>query len=503
MNKKGLDSTVARHIIESLGSNGTPPEWGVSLYSVGLEPYLDLVREDYLQTFVRDDGGATFKLVVGTYGGGKTHFLYAIREEAWAEDFVVSYVVLSPEETPFSDLSLVYRSVAKNMMPPLTPRELMDGGERGLSAFLHRWYTRLTDLACEQTSDEKEQDSVFEDLLGSATRDLENQNFLRAIQAAMRALRANDDETYQLALQWLLGEGYDHSRHSEMGILRKQDRSQAFSLLRSLVQLSRNAGFAGLVILFDEAEIVPSMSSRAKDLLLSNLREVVDACAQHSFRNVMIFYAVPNESFLEGRAAVYEALKQRLATVFDIFNPTGVRIDLEQLEGEPEEILADLGDRLRFIYQTAFRCILHEKKSKEGLRQMARKAYELRFGDIGYKRLFVQGAVRYLHLLRRKPDLEIDEDQADLLLQGEAVKLCTLGQRSSTPVMVVESSRPFETVALRLGFASTTRWCCGVEPPNCGLNSSAPRPRVKIASWMRPRRSLTESWEIRSARNPP
>jgi hypothetical protein len=273
-----------------------------------------------------------------------------------------------------------------------------------------------------QSSDEKDQKGIFADLLGSAIRDLESQNFLQAIQAAMNALYEDDNETYQLALQWLLGEGYDHSKHGELGILRKQDRSQAFSLLRSLIQLTRNAGFSGLVILFDEAEIVPSMSSRAKDLLLSNLREIVDACAQHSFRNVMIFYAVPNESFLEGRAAVYEALKQRLATVFDVFNPTGVRIDLEQLEGEPEEILADLGDRLRFIYQTAFRCILHEKKTKDGLKQLARKAYELRFGDIGYKRLYVQGAVRYLHLIRRQPDLELDADNADLLLQGEAIR---------------------------------------------------------------------------------
>ena len=58
---KGLDSTIARRIMENLGSNGTPPEWGVGLYSVGLEPYMQIIREDYLQTFVREDGGATFK----------------------------------------------------------------------------------------------------------------------------------------------------------------------------------------------------------------------------------------------------------------------------------------------------------------------------------------------------------------------------------------------------------------------------------------------------------
>lgn len=420
---KGLDGRLARHIVEQLGSNGTPPEWGVSLYSVGLEPYLEVLREDYLRTFISDDGGATFKLVVGAYGGGKTHFLYAMREEAWNEGFAVSYVVLSPEETPFSDLSLVYRSVARNLTPPLSPAELMEGSERGLGAFLQRWYAHLDETVSEQAKgDEAVATELFDDLLGSATRDLENTNFARAIRAAVRGLRDRDDETYTLALQWLLGEGYDHGRHGELGILQRVDRSQAFSMLRSLVQLVRAVGHAGLVILFDEAELVPSMSSRAKDLLLSNLREIIDECAHHAFRHVMIFYAVPNESFLEGRAAVYEALKQRLASVFDIFNPTGVRIDLEQLEGDPEELLAGLGERLRHVYQTAHRCILNDKQVAGGMEALARKAYELRFGDIGYKRVFVQGAVRFLHLVRRRPELEIGPDEADLLLRGEALK---------------------------------------------------------------------------------
>jgi len=419
---KGLDSTIARRIMENLGSNGTPPEWGVGLYSVGLEPYMQIIREDYLQTFVRDDGGATFKLVLGAYGGGKTHFLYTIREEAWHEGFAVSYVVLSPEETPFSDLSLVYRSVARNIMPPLTPAELISGRERGLASFIRRWYLRLADEVKEAGLKGDAAEEFFEDLLHSRTSDLENSNFMHAVQGAAKALRKKDEASFNLALQWLLGEGYDSSKHSAMGILQRVDRSQSFSLLRSLIQFARAVDYAGLVILFDEAEIVPSMSSRAKDLMLSNLRELIDECAHHSFRNVMIFYAVPSESFLEGRAAVYEALKQRLASVFDIFNPSGVRIDLEQLEGDPVEILCELGDRLRMIYQTAFGCILNDGKAVEGIGALAQKAYELRFGDIGYKRVFVQGCVRFFHLLRRKPEASIGLDEADLLLQGEPLR---------------------------------------------------------------------------------
>lgn len=418
---QAIDRKIARHIVETLGSNGTPPEWGVGLYSVGLSAYIDIIREDYLQTFIREDGGSTFKLVVGAYGGGKTHFLYTVREEAWSEGFAVAYVTLSPSETPFADLALVYRSIARNILPPLSPDELIAGAERGLSAYIQRWYQRVSEGAKEQAQEKDAQDQLFEDLLSSATRDLENTNFARAIVAAMRGLHKNNADQFTLAMQWLLGEGYDHRKHGELGILQKPDRSEAFSMLRSLSQLVRSAGHSGLVILFDEAEIMPSMGRRSKDLLLSNLRELVDECGHHTFRNAMVFYAVPSESFLEGRAAVYEALKQRLASVFDVFNPTGVRIDLEQLGGDPEQLLADLGERLRFIYQTAYQCILNEKSVSEGLEHLSKKAYELRFGDIGYKRLFVQGAIRYLHLLRKKPDVLFGPDEADLLLHGESL----------------------------------------------------------------------------------
>ncbi len=54
---------------------------------------LDAIKEEYLATFIKD-GGSSFKLVVGIYGGGKTHFLYCVRDAGWAQHFAVSYVSL-------------------------------------------------------------------------------------------------------------------------------------------------------------------------------------------------------------------------------------------------------------------------------------------------------------------------------------------------------------------------------------------------------------------------
>jgi len=64
-----LERKIARRIIETVGSFGTPPEWGFQYFTVGLEDYLNLIEEEYLKTFIKDDGGSTFKLVIGAYGG--------------------------------------------------------------------------------------------------------------------------------------------------------------------------------------------------------------------------------------------------------------------------------------------------------------------------------------------------------------------------------------------------------------------------------------------------
>ena len=97
---------AARRIIETVGSSGTPPEWGFQYFTSGLEPYLTVLEQDYLSSYLRQ-GGATFKLLVGTYGGGKTHFLYNVRALGWNHGFPVAYVTLSPEASPFHRLDKV------------------------------------------------------------------------------------------------------------------------------------------------------------------------------------------------------------------------------------------------------------------------------------------------------------------------------------------------------------------------------------------------------------
>ena len=412
----GLTQSTARQIIERVGSSGAPPEWGFQFFTAGLDLYLKVLEEDYLKGFIRQ-GGASFKMVIGAYGGGKTHFLYSVRELAWKNNFLVSYCALSPEESPFHRLDKVYKTVVQNLMYPLTPEELFSGGHKGIEAFLNVLYQDARKSFAGKATDEMLVKRL-KDYAADFTKGIESVNFTRAVREAFISLAEGNDRDFEDLMQWIKVDGYDRHVHRRFGILQPIDKGQAFSTLRSLIQWIRNLKYNGLVILLDEAEQVPSLTSKQRELMLSNIRELIDECGHAAFKNVMIFYAIPTLAFFEGKSGVYEALKQRIATVFDFYNPTGVKINLERLEYEPEVLLKEIGRKLIHIYETAFKTSLPGEKCEDAIGKIAHAAYEQRFGDIGYKRLFVQGLVRGLHFIRHDPSAQINEPWAFDMVQG-------------------------------------------------------------------------------------
>jgi hypothetical protein len=322
----------------------------------------------------------------------------------------VAYVPLSKDETPFHRMELVYAAVARTIAPPQGPEVLAEGGRRGLGAVIEQLAVKLKDLKPEAL------DAEIEGRLST----IENLGFLQAMRKALNYAATGDSRNLEKVLGFLMGQDFDRKFLRNLGLSRGIDRSNAFSMLRSLVQFLRAFDYRGLVVLFDEAELLPSLSSREKQNLLANLRELVDSCGNNQFQNVMFFYAVPDYSFFDGKLNVYEALKQRLGSVFDFDNPTGVAIELERTLGDPETALRLIGKRLLTIYETAYEWKAPADMEPQ-IQQLAKEAFRRRGGEIGYKRLFVKSAVRLFHGARAGKLLNATaEELAELLLQGGA-----------------------------------------------------------------------------------
>ncbi len=168
MDELDLNPKLAKVIVHKLGSSGTPPEIGVEYFNVGLEPYIKVIENEYFEDILKYNL-SSFKLIVGNYGGGKSHFLYLIRNLAWKHNYATSYVSLSATECPFDRLELVYKSIALNIISPLNPYNMLKSWEIGIEALLRNWY--------EQVKEEKNFISLI--------KNLESTSFVNAIKGAL------------------------------------------------------------------------------------------------------------------------------------------------------------------------------------------------------------------------------------------------------------------------------------------------------------------------------
>jgi hypothetical protein len=285
---------LARQIIETLGQSGTPMSKGVSYYNAGNESLLTAIDTHYLGSYL-SDGGAVFKLVVGDYGSGKSHFLYCVRDRAWQRNFAVSKVDLSPKESPYDDQRRVYGAVASSVVW----HELgsMSEDERGLTRFLEGTLRRLVnphgvDLEEAGTEEIPEVRAFLQTL---ATTSIDSLSFHKAVQGYFHALLRGQERRLESLERWLHGEEVspeDMRDLRSIGVTEKINKNNAFKMLRSLCQTVRVLGYTGLALLFDEGDRMLSIGGKAEKTATDNLREVIDRCRE-DLPGALFMYAVP------------------------------------------------------------------------------------------------------------------------------------------------------------------------------------------------------------------
>jgi len=394
MQSKTLKQNLAKAVIHKLGNFGTPPEFGIEYFSVGVDNYLRVIEDEYLKGILKFNL-SSFKLITGNYGGGKTHFLYLVRNIGWRNDYVTSYVTLSPTECPFDRLELVYKQVVLNLRIPVNDDKWEEPWNLGIDHLLRNWVRSA------------------EGNVLSRIRNFESSSFTNAVKAAVTNLLSEDEEGFDEVIQWLKGDDLPRDLKLRYRISERVDRSNAFRMLRSLVQFVSSLGYSGLLLLFDEAERGMSISSaRDKRRALDNLRQLVDECGNARLPGAMFFYAIPDENLLlEGSGGVYEALKQRLRSSFTRINPMGVKINLEDIGVSAKDFLSELGSKLATVFEIAYDHHLDTEIRDQSLKNMIEAALEFQTLDVSYRRIFVIGVIEIFHRLKDRAAV-IHRDEA-------------------------------------------------------------------------------------------
>jgi bacteriophage exclusion system BrxC/D-like protein len=421
---------LARQIIDVLGQSGTPLSKGVSYYNVGNESLLSAIDTHYLSSYLAD-GGAVFKLVVGDYGSGKSHFLYCLRDRAWERNFAVSKVDLSPNESPYNDQRRVYAAVASSIIW----HELGDLGEdeRGLTRFLEGTLRRIMtphsfDLEDPGAAELPDMRALLQTL---AMTPVDSLSFHKAIQGYINAAMRGQELRQEALGRWLQGEEVspeDMRDLRSIGVTEKINKNNAFKMLRSLCQVVRALGYSGLALLFDEGDRMLSVGGRSEKVATDNLREVIDRCRE-DLPGAMFVYAVP-PVFIHEIVPRYPALQQRVQspTYFSRSNPFSPQINLDRLDIPEGELLTQIGQRLLPIFEAAYDVGLDPDAQAANIAVFAEAACNS-YLAISHRRLFIKALVTEWYRQKEEGQRAVDLEYAASAIRGESEYLMAGAQQ--------------------------------------------------------------------------
>lgn len=416
---------LASRIIHTLGQYGTPPPQGASYYTVGIDSTLDALDKHYLSSYL-PEGGATFKLVVGDYGSGKSHFLYCLRDRAWERRFAVSIVDLSPRECPYDDQKKVYSAVARS----LTWRDADESRTKsGLADFLQRV---LDDIVTRHgiplgSEEALELDEVHVLLESFSNAPIDDTSYRYAVMHYLEAVLRGDVAQQELLTQWLHGEELNTESMSalrRLNVTQKLSRSNAFKMLRSLAQSVRALGFNGVCFLFDEMDRQLSLSKRAMSNITDNLREVIDRTRDELPGTLFVYAVVPD--FVRDVVPKYEALRQRIQVnqerYFSDVNPFSPQISLERLDMEEQPLLVEIAKRLKPIFELACDARLNDALQAHNAQALAKAALELRVST-NDRRIFVKALIGEWYRQLREGEVQLSAEQASELVGRSAQEI--------------------------------------------------------------------------------
>lgn len=345
-----LTSALARDIVAALRS-GAVPRSGLEHFATGLDRLLPIIGSE-LDEVAEGAGRGRSKWIRGEYGSGKTFATRLICARARDKRFATTEVQISINDTPLHHLETVYR----RMMERLTTAA---HGEGALRAIVDAWLYEVGEEVIRLKGVE-EDDPQFAELVDArleeklAELSTRNPAFSLVLRAYNRALQAGDFNTAQGLIAWLGGQPHvDRTITTKAGVRGTVDGQAALTFLRGILQLLRQSGYCGLVVVLDEVETIQRMQpAAAREKSLNALRQIVDMLANDELPGLYLLVTGTPAFFddykgIKGLAPLY----QRIAPRFED-DPKHDNLKLPQVRLPTFDTgrLLEVGRRVRDLY---------------------------------------------------------------------------------------------------------------------------------------------------------
>jgi hypothetical protein len=334
---------------------GVVPRVGQHLIQVGRSRELEALLADMQRI---SEGGATFRLIIGEYGSGKTFFLNLVRAVGLEKKLVVSACDLNPDRRLHATGGQA-RSLYAELMRNISTRTKPDGG--ALPAIVEKF---VASVASEARKSGTSANDVIHQRLDILSELVGGYDFATVIAAYWEGFDSGRDELKSNAIRWLRGEFSTRTdARKALGVRTFIDDAAIYDQLKLLARFVRLAGYSGLLICLDElVNLYKLANTQARNSNYEQILRILNDVLQNPPQGLGFVLGGTPDFLLDTRRGLYsyEALQSRLAeNTFardGLVDFTGPVIRLAALS--PEEYLVLLhnirnvfafGDRDRYL----------------------------------------------------------------------------------------------------------------------------------------------------------
>ncbi len=329
---------------------GVVPRIGLRHIAVGRQNEIEAILRD-LETI--EAGGASFRMVCGQYGSGKSFLLQMIRNYAMEKGYVVADADLSPERrltgTKGQGLA-TYRELLQHLSTLVRP----EGS--ALEAILQRWIFSLQTEVTKEAGDKLTQPQLVEavsEKISEVMADLSEMAygfaFASVIDAYWRGMKTCDDHLRQSALRWLRGEYATKTEaRADLAVDSIIDDQSWYEFLKLFGRFVSRMTYKGLLIFLDEGVNLYKINQRqSRENNYEKLLTIFNDTMQGKAGYIGFFISGTPQFVYDERRGLfsYDALRSRLtANRFEelgYVDHTGPVIRLEQLSAEEIYLLLE------------------------------------------------------------------------------------------------------------------------------------------------------------------
>ncbi len=365
---KQVPTRIANILINAL-KGGVVPRAGLEYITVGRTQEIAAILHDIEMI---EEGGASFRFIVGKYGSGKSFLLQTIRNYATAKGFAVVDADLSPERR-FAGTKGQGLATYKELIKNLSTKSKPDGG--ALPLILEKWISGIqmsvrTRLPAEEKENVRSReksaagDMAEADSSAEFDREVERQiyavagslegmvngfEFAKAVVLYWKAYREDDASLKSNVLRWFRGE-YPTRKEAkaDLGINFIVTDETWYDFLKIFAAFLVGAGYKGMLVIIDELVNIfkiPNSITRANNYekILTMYNDVLQGKAQH-----IGFLMGGTPQCIEDKykgVFSYEALRSRLAeghfATADVKDMSAPIIRLQMLTQEEMYILVE------------------------------------------------------------------------------------------------------------------------------------------------------------------